>query len=624
MAGKKRKARNLMRGGPVRGPGTATSDSILARVSNGEYVLPKAAVDLAGVQNLEALRRAALARPMPGYALGGEVDQYGNDLSLTNRMNAGADLMASWRAPAAQAQPSQQPMGLSALFGPNPQQQAQDAYKTARGNADPLDVASGRFDREYQPPRFAAGGPVGLSSAQWERLPRFAQGMSPEDIYKSKREEAQRIMQGIGNFLTSPVDTSKMPGSQFPRFNEPKQTVSAPPAPVPTSARIPSATPLLPIQPNYYDVSVPVSASALRINKAANYPNDNTISNLGDVQSAKDIAERSARSLGVANNPGRSLLDVNAVGLPNTPIFTGKSKQVGTAQIPDWGNGAFDPSQGTPTLPTIRGGSATENPVYQTPYYNQSGQPIATITGSNQRVGGGTVSQPNQGNGGTVEGNVAALNRQIDALRSLREAQNPGITTGASASVGPLVAVGTPGGNYGDEAMRANRAQSLLEQATAPGRTFGGKARRQAALQAGLALLAPPPQERGQAQPSGLNPYQYGQLQQGLADLGLKQQQAQFERQKWETEQQRNERLANSTIALRNAQAQPKPQAPMTTQQQLGQLQGAIYNAYRMMQGARTPEELSKAKADYNGLLTVWDRFNPPANFFNTLPEPQK
>jgi len=42
-------------GGLVTGPGTGTSDSILARLSHGEYVMPAAAVDRIGVENLAAL-----------------------------------------------------------------------------------------------------------------------------------------------------------------------------------------------------------------------------------------------------------------------------------------------------------------------------------------------------------------------------------------------------------------------------------------------------------------------------------------------------------------------------------------------------------------------------------------
>lgn len=103
-------------------------------------------------------------------------------------------------------------------------------------------------------------------------------------------------------------------------------------------------------------------------------------------------------------------------------------------------------------------------PSYQTDYsvYGPNGrQGTLSVSGPDQRAGGGTLSAPDQGNGGTVEGNVAAYNRQIAALRDLREAQNPGITTGqAGRAFGDLVSFGAPGGGYGQEQLDANRLPS--------------------------------------------------------------------------------------------------------------------------------------------------------------------
>jgi hypothetical protein len=56
-------------GGMVRGPGTGTSDSILARLSNGEFVMRAAAVRRYGLGLLEGLNNLRL----PGFALGGLV-----------------------------------------------------------------------------------------------------------------------------------------------------------------------------------------------------------------------------------------------------------------------------------------------------------------------------------------------------------------------------------------------------------------------------------------------------------------------------------------------------------------------------------------------------------------------
>lgn len=52
-------------GGHVRGAGTATSDSIPARLSNGEYVIKKSAVDNIGISALHAINN------MKGFASGG-------------------------------------------------------------------------------------------------------------------------------------------------------------------------------------------------------------------------------------------------------------------------------------------------------------------------------------------------------------------------------------------------------------------------------------------------------------------------------------------------------------------------------------------------------------------------
>lgn len=56
-------------GGHIRGPGTGTSDSIPAYLSNGEYVLPAKAVQFYGVNQLDAMRD----REAPRYAKGGQV-----------------------------------------------------------------------------------------------------------------------------------------------------------------------------------------------------------------------------------------------------------------------------------------------------------------------------------------------------------------------------------------------------------------------------------------------------------------------------------------------------------------------------------------------------------------------
>jgi hypothetical protein len=61
-------------GGPINGPGTGTSDSIPAMLSNDEHVWTAAEVHAAGGHgSVEALRKAALDRQLPHFATGGAV-----------------------------------------------------------------------------------------------------------------------------------------------------------------------------------------------------------------------------------------------------------------------------------------------------------------------------------------------------------------------------------------------------------------------------------------------------------------------------------------------------------------------------------------------------------------------
>jgi uncharacterized protein YoaH (UPF0181 family) len=64
-------------GGYVAGPGTATSDSIPARLSNGEYVMPAKTVSHFGVDFMDAIRamRPARQAPVARFADGGYVNQ---------------------------------------------------------------------------------------------------------------------------------------------------------------------------------------------------------------------------------------------------------------------------------------------------------------------------------------------------------------------------------------------------------------------------------------------------------------------------------------------------------------------------------------------------------------------
>nr|DAW17359.1 MAG TPA: tail tape measure [Caudoviricetes sp.] len=59
-------------GGFVRGPGTETSDSILARVSNGEFVMRASAVKAYGLDFMNSLNNATLVNRNPNASFGGQ------------------------------------------------------------------------------------------------------------------------------------------------------------------------------------------------------------------------------------------------------------------------------------------------------------------------------------------------------------------------------------------------------------------------------------------------------------------------------------------------------------------------------------------------------------------------
>ncbi len=90
------------RGGQVWGPGTGTSDSILARLSRGEFVIRAAAVQHYGSGLLSALNAMRLPR-LPGFSLGGLADGLGRTLRANLAIPAfaaGGPVLAPARAAA--------------------------------------------------------------------------------------------------------------------------------------------------------------------------------------------------------------------------------------------------------------------------------------------------------------------------------------------------------------------------------------------------------------------------------------------------------------------------------------------------------------------------------------------
>lgn len=72
-------------GGAVRGPGTGTSDSILARLSNGEHVITAAAARAIGTPTLDYINRKGA---LPAFSTGGAVMQgFGGPTTVDNAIN---------------------------------------------------------------------------------------------------------------------------------------------------------------------------------------------------------------------------------------------------------------------------------------------------------------------------------------------------------------------------------------------------------------------------------------------------------------------------------------------------------------------------------------------------------
>lgn len=111
-------------GGSVSGPGTGTSDSIPARLSHGEYVLPADTVRAIGVENLDALRDAThtpVAPQQPGepqhfFATGGLVGQNVGDDDERRRNSFGDAAAASRNTGVTQVGSAQRPGILARSF----------------------------------------------------------------------------------------------------------------------------------------------------------------------------------------------------------------------------------------------------------------------------------------------------------------------------------------------------------------------------------------------------------------------------------------------------------------------------------------------------------------------------
>ncbi len=387
---------------------------------------------------------------------------------------------------------------------------------------DQLRMATHRFANGGQVKRYADGGSV-VYGMPWQ---------PPTEISPSAQQRGNALV----DLTRQRVDLKGAAPAQFP----------ARPPDIGGASNM-AAVPRLP-------AALPATSPKAQL-PAANYPGTDSISNLGDYSGAQELAARSGAAIGVgrasdyANQTGGQRLMNYAPGEGgNQSVVAGNSRQIGV--------------QGrSGALPT---------PTYQTDYtiFGQNGpQGTASITGPNQRRGGGTLSVMDQGNGGTVEGNVAALNRQIEAIRSLREAQNPGITTGTGAfaphqGLPRMDPFTRPTDSAGDGSARQQEYESLMRRAaTDPGLTAKQRAMMVESAQGLIAPGLAQMKQQGELYGQQMDAAQRQQAaqwaaQQQAAQLGLDQQKQGFEQQKWGQQFGLNQLNALTGAQQRGAQAQ--------------------------------------------------------------------
>ena len=131
---------------------------------------------------------------------------------------------------------------------------------------------------------------------------------------------------------------------------------------------------------------------------------------------------------------------------------------------------------------SFAGGS---EPLYERSYMGPAGTAVGL---SSVAPGRGTLSVADQGNGGTVEGNVAAINRQIAALQDLNQARLDDPVNGRfSFGQGTKNPFSLPGDSYQDSRARAAQFDQLVKEAN--GGTRGERQSAAKGLQSLMGLM---------------------------------------------------------------------------------------------------------------------------------------
>lgn len=453
--GDRKKPQDYRDGRKVTGKGTGTSDSILALLSDEEYVLPEESVKMVGVPALDALRDAGLAQR---YANGGIVAP-GRGMVPKGLAELSAEAMGMGTGV----------LGLAkGMTHSDPAQAAVMDVTRTREYQDALRGSRGAGGNTPTP------GLLGMTAGPWA-------GETPNEtlarLYQQQAQNDEMVRRATGG--PSPTENRMlMQGNQwtpraFPKGyadgglvtgygyidDEQRKALnrefgrSVSDGMNRLDASLKSAAP--PVQntsPAYGVGATPRPENPVAILPRGSMPEPSAAAPSNSPQPYSLQSMLPAPSTGFQPPPGQGYSALGESGV----FGRSTTLQPGTAGYQDAQRQRLGGGPGS-----FAGGS---QPLYDRGYMGPAG---AAVGFSSVAPGNGTLSVADQGNGGTVEGNVAAINRQIAALQDLNQARMDDPYNGRfSFGEGTRNPFSLPGDSFQDSRGRAAQFAQLMSDAT--------------------------------------------------------------------------------------------------------------------------------------------------------------
>ncbi len=436
-----KKPKNYRDGGNITGKGTGTSDSILARVSNGEYVLPEESVDLVGVDTLNAIRDAGLAQR---YANGGLVGPMGQGMMPKTRQGLTARNLAGMSADSLGVGPGL--VGFAkGMTHSDPAQAAVMDVTLTREYQDALKGSRGAGGNTPTP------GLLGMTAGPWagetpneRRMLMQGNQWNPRAFPKGYADGGLVTGYGSGYGYIDEQQRQRL-------NNEFGQSVSDVMTRLDTILK--NAAPTVQNTSPAYGVGAtprPENPAAINPRSATPEPSAAAPSNSQQPYSLQSMLPAPSTGFQPPAGQGYSTLGDSGIFGRSTALQPGAAGyQDAQRQRLGGGPGSF------------AGGS---QPIYERGYMGPAG---AAVGLSSVAPGNGAFSVADQGNGGTVEGNVAAINRQIAALQDLNQARMDDPYNGRfSFGEGTRNPFSMPGDSFQDSRGRAAQFAQLMSDAT--------------------------------------------------------------------------------------------------------------------------------------------------------------